>query len=66
MDEAIAGKDMEALFALTKKPIREEVHLYELWDRVDGVLRRCYKSVLDLDERGWDLIPFWLASADAN
>ena len=60
------GKDMENLFALTKKPIREEVHLYELWHRVDGVLRRCYKSVLDLDERGWELIPFWLASADAN
>jgi hypothetical protein len=60
------GKDMEKLFALTKKPVREEGHLYDLWGRVDSVLRRCFKSVLDLDERGWDLIPFWLASAAPN
>ena len=57
---------MEMLFAMTKKLLRGEGHLYDLWDRVNDVLCRCYVSVLDLDEHGWDLIPFWLASADTN
>ena len=37
-----------------------------IWNATARVIQKCFKGVIDCQERGWTLIPFWLWSVDRN
>ena len=37
-----------------------------IWDSTARIVQACFKGILDCQERGWTLIPFWLRSVDRN
>jgi len=65
-EETFAGKDMSALVKLTEGPGRHDHQEQRVWDATERVVRACFNGVVDCQERGWTLIPFWLRSVDRN
>jgi hypothetical protein len=65
-EEIFHGKDMKELVKLTKSPNYQDYQERKLWDSISRVLHDCFKGFLDCIQRGWSLIPFWLASVDRN
>jgi hypothetical protein len=57
-------KDMEELNKLTEKPTGGI--LMEVWQSAGRTIQKCFDGVLDCHNRGWTLIPFWLASSDTS
>ena len=38
----------------------------QVWDATARVIQHCFHGVVNCQERGWTLIPFWLRSVDRN
>ena len=60
-----SGCNMSTLVQQTGKP-KDDAGLKVAWECTAGVLRQAYEGVKDCIDRGWMLIPFWLASAKAR
>ena len=60
------GKDMATLVKLTNAPGIHDHQERSVWQATAGLIERCFKGILDCQERGWTLIPFWLRSVDRN
>ena len=58
-------QDMGPLHELVKKPEVNDKRLMA-WNGTRARIKSCFEGVLDLHRRNWHLIPFWLASADAQ
>src|SRR5437667_6711631 len=65
-EETFAGKDMSILVKLTEGPGRHDHQERRVWDATARVVRACFNGIVDCQERGWTLIPFWLRSVDRN
>ena len=63
-EQTFMGKDMEELVKLTESPEVRDNDERSLWDSTSRVINQCWKGFLNCGERGWSLIPFWLASVD--
>jgi hypothetical protein len=59
-------KDMVKLNELTAKPTMKEHDLFTVWTSVRRLIKTCFEGVLDCENRGWTLIPFWLASSNST
>src|SRR5205809_7322809 len=44
----------------------QEPHERRIWDATGRVIHACFNGVIDCQERGWTLIPFWLRSIGRN
>ena len=64
--DIFAGKDMSALVKLTEAPGIDNHQERHIWKATVKVIQNCFKGVIDCQERGWTLIPFWLRSVDRN
>ena len=62
-EERFKGQDMKVLHDLTRSPELREEDLKSVWDCLVAVLENCWDGCLDIFNRGWELLPFWLASA---
>jgi hypothetical protein len=58
-----AGKDLQAIAGLGKKPTKEEGTLREICRSTDRVFGGCKKSIADCQADGWDLLLSWLNSS---
>ena len=65
-EETFIGKDMATLVKLTNAPGIHDHQERSVWQAIAVVVERCFKGILDCQERGWTLIPFWLRSVDRN
>ena len=65
-EETFVGKDMATLVKLTNAPGIHDHQERSVWQATAGLIERCFKGILDCQERGWTLIPFWLRSVDRN
>ena len=65
-EETFMGKDMSILVKLTEGPRRHDHQERRVWDATARVIRACFNGVMNCQERGWTLIPFWLRSVDRN
>ena len=61
--ERYKGKDMRALYEWTVSPKPDENDEIFIWKSIDRMVRKCWSGFHDCSARGWELIPFWLASA---
>src|SRR5216117_1511276 len=64
--KTFVGKDMATLVKLTNAPGIHDHQERSVWQATAGLIERCFKGILDCQERGWTLIPFWLRSVDRN
>ena len=64
--ETFMRKDMSVLVKLTEGPGRHDHQERRVWEATARVVRACFNSIIDCQERGWTLIPFWLRSVDRN
>ncbi len=64
--DTFAGKDMSTLVKLTEAPGIDNHQERRIWNATARVIQNCFKGVIDCQERGWTLIPFWLRSVDRN
>ncbi len=62
-EERFMGKDMDALNKLAATPDVKNYNERRIWDQVGKMLNKCWLGFHDVLERGWELVPFWLASA---
>jgi hypothetical protein len=60
------GRDMETLLNVIRSPDENEQGLRLVWESVARVIKRCIEGVNDVEDRAWDLIPFWLNSSLLN
>jgi hypothetical protein len=60
------GRDMETLVNAIRPPDENEQGLRLVWESVARVIKRCVEGVNDVEDRAWDLIPFWLNSSLLN
>ena len=60
------GRDMETLVNAIRPPDDIEQGLRLIWESVARVIKRCIEGVNDVEDRAWDLIPFWLNSSVLN
>ena len=60
------GRDMETLVNAIRSPDENEQGLQLVWESVARVMKRCIEGVNDVEDRAWDLIPFWLNSLVLN
>jgi len=60
------GRNMEILVNAIRPPDDIEQGLRLIWDSVARVMKRCIEGVNDVEDRAWDLIPFWLNSSVLN
>ena len=65
-EETFVGKDMGTLVKLTDAPSIDNHQERRVWQATWRVVEQCFKGILDCQERGWTLIPFWLRSVDRN
>src|SRR5438045_8022666 len=65
-EETFVGKDMGTLVKLTDAPSIDNHQERRVWQATGRVVEQCFKGILDCQERGWTLIPFWLRSVDRN
>ena len=65
-EKTFSGKNMEDLVKLTEAPGMRANAERTLWDSTARVVNKCIQGFLDCCERGWMLLPFWLASVDRN
>ena len=65
-EEIFIGKDMSELVKLLNAPGIQDHHERRIWDATGRVIHACFNGVVDCQERGWTLIPFWLRSVDRN
>src|SRR5437667_10324372 len=65
-EETFMGKDMSVLVKLTEGPGRHDHQERRVWEATARVVRACFNGIIDCQERGWTLIPFWLRSVDGN
>ena len=65
-EEIFVGKDMSELVKLSNAPGMQDHHERRIWDATGRVIHACFNGVVDCQERGWTLIPFWLRSVDRN
>ena len=57
---------MSTLLKLTEAPGIDNHQEHRIWNTIAKVIQNCFKGVIDCQERGWTLIPFWLQSVDRN
>ena len=62
-EERFKGRDMKVLHDLTKIPDVRDDDARFVWDCIGAVLDNCWEGCLDIFNRGWLMLPFWLASA---
>ena len=60
------GRDMETLVNAIRPSDEIEQGLRLIWESVARVIKRCIEGVNDVEDRAWDLIPFWLNSSVLN
>src|SRR5438552_12027001 len=65
-EEIFIGKDMSELVKLSNAPGMQDHHEKRIWDATGRLIRTCFNGVVDCQERGWALTPFWLRSVDRN
>ena len=65
-EEIFVGKDMSMLGQLTNAPSIDDHRERQVWDATARVIQHCFHGVVNCQERGWTLIPFWLRSVDRN
>src|SRR5437762_4621134 len=65
-EETFVNKDMVTLVKLTEAPGIHDHQERRVWQATARVVEQCFKGILDCQERGWTLIPFWLRSVDRN
>jgi uncharacterized protein YdiU (UPF0061 family) len=61
-EERFLGKDMKELNMLADAPGSQVYDEHWIWEGVKETLNKCSMGFYDVLERGWELIPFWLAS----
>jgi hypothetical protein len=59
--ERFACQDMKLLHDLTNLPKADDVDGTIISDVLSEVMRDCWDGYHDCLERGWQLLPFWLA-----
>jgi hypothetical protein len=57
---------MAKLNELAAKPTMKEHDLFMVWESVRRLIKTCFEGILDCENRGWTLIPFWLASSNST
>jgi hypothetical protein len=65
-EEIFVNKDMAKLVQLIEAPGMQNHHERRIWDATARVIKCCFTGILNCQERGWTLIPFWLRSVDKN
>lgn len=63
-EETFLGYDMAELNMLAKRPLPQDGHEHSIWVAIAKMLKRCWDGFHDIRARGWNMIPFWLASVD--
>ena len=51
---------MSTLVKLIESPGIDNHQERRIWNATARVIQKCFKGVIDCQERGWTLIPFWL------
>src|SRR5437762_9430687 len=57
---------MSILGQLTNAPRIDDHRECQVWYATARVIQHCFHGILNCQERGWTLIPFWLRSVDRN
>jgi hypothetical protein len=65
-EEIFLGRDMKELHTLTDLPKAEDDDGIIIINGVNKLLRECWDGYHDCLERGWQLLPFWLASVQRD
>ena len=65
-EEIFLGRDMKELHALTDLPKAEDDAGILIINGVNKLLRECWDGYHDCLERGWQLLPFWMASVQRD
>src|SRR5579859_7295707 len=55
--------DMKVLHDMTSPPETRDYAESRVWDTTGRILGRCWDGFHDVLERGWELLPHWIASA---
>src|SRR5579859_5080483 len=55
--------DMKVLHDMTSPPETRDYAESRVWDTTGRILGRCWDGYHDVLERGWELLPHWIASA---
>jgi hypothetical protein len=64
-EKKFANRDMGEFLALSKRPAGNDKRIHA-WNATKAMIEIRFQGVLDLHERNWHLIPFWLASVEAQ
>jgi hypothetical protein len=62
-EERFVGQDMKVLHDLTNPPETRDYAGRHVWDTTGKILARCWDGFQNVLERGWELLPHWIASA---
>src|SRR5439155_18663516 len=65
-EEIFIGKDMSELVKLSNAPGMQDHQERRVRDATGRLIHACFNGVVDCQEWGWALIPFWLRSVDRN
>jgi hypothetical protein len=63
LEERFMGHDMKVLHDMTNPPETRDYAARRVWDTTGRILARCWDGFHDVLERGWELLPYWIASA---
>ena len=65
-EETFMGYDMVELNSFGKRPRLQEANEHWIWVAIGTMLSQCWDGFHDIRMRGWNMIPYWLASVDRS